>query len=338
MKMKNEVKVSIIVITYNQEKTIARTLHSILSQVKDFPIEIIIGDDASEDDTENICKEYAQKYKEIKYIRNEKNKGLRDNYFDCLLEAQGEYIADLAGDDFWIDPLKLQKQVEILDTQKDVNLVCTDWKNYYENSKTFGSPWSNGRYPYKDLFNSNEITLKLLSHLNPAAVHLCTALYRKETFLKLYQENKSAFRCKDFIVEDLPLIVLFSTVGKIKYLDFPSLAYSIHDKSVTGTSDFDRVFDFYYSVLLQTHYLADLVKIDQRKLEEVYKRIIHHIVMQAFHLEDEVRMNKSKELIKKWEIGLNFKTQIILKISQNKMIWKNCRIMWNLIRKNIFGN
>ena len=84
-------KISIIVATFNQESTIARALDSILMQEGDFSYEIIIGEDCSSDRTPDICKEYARKFPDrIKLILNKTNKGLLDNYFDCILAASGD--------------------------------------------------------------------------------------------------------------------------------------------------------------------------------------------------------------------------------------------------------
>ena len=98
-----EDKISVIVTTYNQEDTIGRTLNSILAQKCHLPIEIIIGEDCSTDNTRSVCKDYAQRYPQIiRLMPKAENKGIQNNYYDCLLECKGKYIADCAGDDFWI--------------------------------------------------------------------------------------------------------------------------------------------------------------------------------------------------------------------------------------------
>ena len=90
-----------------------------------------LADDCSTDSTPDICRHYARKYPDkIRYIANSVNKGVVDNYFDCVLDARGEYIADCAGDDFWTDEYKLQKQTELLESNSDVVLVHTDWMYY----------------------------------------------------------------------------------------------------------------------------------------------------------------------------------------------------------------
>jgi glycosyltransferase involved in cell wall biosynthesis len=120
---KQTVKLSVTVITYNQENFIRETLDSILAQELNVPFEIVIGDDASTDKTPEILKEYTQQYPEIiKPIYREKNLGHTGNYIETSREARGEYIAHLDGDDLML-PTKLQKQVDFLDKHPECAMV-----------------------------------------------------------------------------------------------------------------------------------------------------------------------------------------------------------------------
>ena len=113
--MEQKAKISVIVVTYNQEATIAKTLESILSQKIDVPFEIVIGDDASTDGTEMICRKYAEAYPDrIRYFRRDRNMGLVKNYYQCIEDCQGDFLADCAGDDFWIDNDNLRKEYEVM--------------------------------------------------------------------------------------------------------------------------------------------------------------------------------------------------------------------------------
>lgn len=115
--MQNEnVKVSVVVLCYNQMNYIEQCIRSILCQKANFKYEILIGDDASTDDTKDILLRYYEQYKDriTLYIR-ETNIGASANALDLLCAASGEYIAYLEGDDFWCDPNKLQKQCDFLD-------------------------------------------------------------------------------------------------------------------------------------------------------------------------------------------------------------------------------
>lgn len=108
--------VSVIVLTYNHEEYIRQALDSILSQNTTFPYEVIIGDDASTDKTQEIIFEYQEKYvSRIRTIFNPENLGPTRNSYNLLKMARGKYIANLEGDDFWIDDYKLQKQIDFLE-------------------------------------------------------------------------------------------------------------------------------------------------------------------------------------------------------------------------------
>ncbi len=113
-------KVSVVVITYNQENYIRYTLESIVEQKVNFDMEVLVGEDCSTDGTAGIVKEFAEKYPDLftAYIR-EKNLGMTANFLDLLRRTQGEYLAVIEGDDYWIDNEYLQKHVDFLDSNKD---------------------------------------------------------------------------------------------------------------------------------------------------------------------------------------------------------------------------
>src|SRR5690606_7564710 len=121
--------VSISCITYNHAPYIRQCLDGLVMQQCNFTFEVLIHDDASTDDTQEIIKEYQKKYPEIiKPIFQDENQysiGIRGimprfNY----PRAQGKYIALCEGDDYWTDPLKLQKQVDFLEANPEYSLVC----------------------------------------------------------------------------------------------------------------------------------------------------------------------------------------------------------------------
>lgn len=116
----NEIKVSILMVAYNHEKYIREALDSVVMQQTNFKFEAIIGEDKSTDNTRAIIREYQQKYPDIiKPIFREKNIGASKNVVSTLKRCTGEYIAFLECDDFWIDPLKLQKQVDYMEKHSE---------------------------------------------------------------------------------------------------------------------------------------------------------------------------------------------------------------------------
>ena len=119
--------VSVITITYKHEKYILDTIQGVLNQKTDFDIEHIIGDDKSPDETEKVVKDFlAENTKSniVKYTRHKENKGINLNFIWCLEQAKGKYIAMCEGDDYWTDPYKLQKQIDLLESKPDL-AMCT---------------------------------------------------------------------------------------------------------------------------------------------------------------------------------------------------------------------
>ncbi len=115
MQSNNEYIVSVYMTTYYHEKYIKQAIESILSQKVSFKYEIVISDDASQDRTPEILKDYEKKYDFIKINLNETNLGLTANMFLAKTMCTGKYIIPLSGDDYWIDEYKLQKQVDFLE-------------------------------------------------------------------------------------------------------------------------------------------------------------------------------------------------------------------------------
>ncbi len=120
---KNTPLVSISCLTYNHVKYIRETLESFMMQKTNFPFEVLVHDDASTDGTTEIVKEFEAKYpdiiKPIYQTDNQYSKGVSMSITYNFPRAKGKYIAMCEGDDYWTDPLKLQKQVDFLETNDD---------------------------------------------------------------------------------------------------------------------------------------------------------------------------------------------------------------------------
>lgn len=123
-----EIEVTIICLTYNHEKYISSALEGFLAQDTDFPFEIIVHDDASMDGTAAIVKSYESHYpsliKAIIQDDNQYSKGVDIIREIILPRARGKYIALCEGDDYWTDPLKLQKQHDSLESFPGVDLCA----------------------------------------------------------------------------------------------------------------------------------------------------------------------------------------------------------------------
>ena len=121
--LKNPIKITTIIVSYNQEKYIKEAIESAVKQQGNFIHEILVSDDCSNDNTKKIISEYEKKYPDlIKNISNKKNIGISNNIKKCFEVANGKYIAILEGDDYWTDNRKLEKQMMFLEQNKDCSM------------------------------------------------------------------------------------------------------------------------------------------------------------------------------------------------------------------------
>ncbi|WP_051313143.1 DUF1919 domain-containing protein [Sporocytophaga myxococcoides] len=147
---KYPIKFSVAMTTYNHEKYLAHTLDTIFAQIHDYSFEIVISDDCSTDKTQEIIKEYHQRYPDnIVPILHKKNIGVSKNCLHNLRSCRGEYIVTLDGDDYFTEPNKLKWQIEFLDNNPDFVISCHRFQRFYEDT---------GRYDidfYPELFINN---------------------------------------------------------------------------------------------------------------------------------------------------------------------------------------
>jgi glycosyltransferase involved in cell wall biosynthesis len=112
--------VSVHMITYNHEKYIAQAIEGVLMQETTFDYELVISDDCSPDNTLNIIKKYQELHPNIiRIINRENNIGSIGNFIDTFSYCKGKYIAICEGDDYWSNPLKLEKQIRFLEANAD---------------------------------------------------------------------------------------------------------------------------------------------------------------------------------------------------------------------------
>jgi glycosyltransferase involved in cell wall biosynthesis len=117
--------VSVDMITYKHEQYIAQAIEGVLMQQTNFNYELVIANDCSPDNTDAIVKHYINHHPKghlIKYFRHEMNLGMQKNGLFAVQQCYGKYIALCEGDDYWTDPLKLQKQVDFMEANPEVSL------------------------------------------------------------------------------------------------------------------------------------------------------------------------------------------------------------------------
>lgn len=256
-------KLSVLLITYNHERFISKALDSILMQKVNFDFEIIIGEDCSKDNTRRIVVEYQARHPEkIRLLLREKNVGLINNFIDAYHSCKGEYIATMDGDDYWISPDKLQKQVDFLDQHLDFAICFHPVFVFYEeeNHKP-GSIWPNDPKEVStivDLLEDNFIP-------TPAAV------FRNGLFGEFPEGIQS------LLMEDWPLHVLNSQYGRIGCLNEVMGAYRVHSggmwSSLKKISTYLEHIKFYKWV--DPHLKYNYHDIINRKLDDNYIKLVN---------------------------------------------------------------
>lgn len=202
-------------LAYNHEKTIRQTLDGFVKQETDFKFNVVIHDDASTDITPEIIKEYAEKYPDlIKPIFEEKNifqnspKGTLRRIMDDATNKY-KYIALCEGDDYWISPQKLQRQISFLESHPEYSMCCCDAVIITPDGE---QNWS---------ISDSDIDLTVDDIVKGGGLYVPTAgiVYRKSV------KDDYPLCCINCHVGDYPLQIMCSLKGKVRYFSDKMVAY-----------------------------------------------------------------------------------------------------------------
>lgn len=224
--------VTVVCITYKHEEFIAQALDSFLMQKTDFKFKIFVGEDCGPDRTADIIREYAQKYPDIivPFLR-EKNMGAQRNLIDMCQQATSPYIAFCEGDDYWVDPYKLQKQVDYMEAHPEIRVCCTqteiiapkDW-----HLRSWYKPMPDGKLLLPDSTPGYKRfpTFTPAQILNINVAHTSTHFYRWNYDLVLpdwYFEG---------IIGDTPLLLMQQGNTSLGHISEVTSAYRINEGSI----------------------------------------------------------------------------------------------------------
>ncbi len=314
--MKQPPVISVVVCTYNQQDTIGRTLDSILMQQCHVPFEIVIGEDYSTDDTLALCQQYADKHPDIiRLIANTHNKGLVDNYFDCLLACRGKYIADCAGDDFWIDSLKLEKECKVMEDNPNVTMVITNWQFFHEDT---GMVSPSRQQHHAPVTSGHKLLKAIITQKYMSVFHLCTSLYRADVFRHAYEEDISLFRDKDNVSEDMQIAFVMAQHGDIAYLPDVTLNYSCGGNGISNTRDDAKLFVFLKKTTRQIIYLARKEQLD---IQNFLSERIFVLGMHAFRIHNVQFFHEILQFEKNWNTERLWRTKVLFIVMRHEWLW-----------------
>ena len=272
---KDILMVSIKCWVYNHEPYLKQCLDGFVMQKTDFRFEAIVHDDASTDKSASIIREYAEKYPDIikPILETENQYSKHDGSLQRIMDnaCKGKYIAICEGDDYWTDPLKLQKQVNALESNPACSISFCKVQCVDKNGSAL--KWT---IPTNGCFNRGVITLEMFAQIqftHSWAFHTSSFMYRT-SFLPEYQNAQKKI-LKNFPFGDLPLVLFFLTKGDGFYIDdlgscyrqdsggynsymkeHPQKVIEHGEKMILALNDFDKFTDYKYSKYIQHRVLV----------------------------------------------------------------------------------
>ena len=249
---KTTIIVSVCMITYNHEDFISEAIEGVLMQKTDFPIELIIGEDCSTDNTRKIVVEYANKYPNIiRLLLPDNNLGMMKNFVETLDAANGKYIALCEGDDYWTDPYKLQKQVDFLEMNEGY-AAC------FHNASLVDANCC-----LIDVFHKKQIQEKhdFLSIVQGWFVPTASLVFRSKK--SIYQTMNTILSNYEIISGDRLLLALIGNEGFIHYFEETMCAYRKHAGGISSWGNVEKIFksNIVLFILLKKHFTPKYKKV-----------------------------------------------------------------------------
>jgi glycosyltransferase involved in cell wall biosynthesis len=225
--------VSVVMLAYNHGPYLAEAIEGVLMQQTNFRVELLIGEDCSKDNTREIALHYQQEHPDlIRVITSDRNVGLHENCRRILEVSRGEFVAFCEGDDYWIDPTKLSRQVSIFRSDHRVTIVHADhvrredfWGRSFHTSPS-------GRF--SDMHDKQKLSGDLSEQFFGALyTHTSTVMVRMQP-IRQYLQTTLASLAGGFI--DRCLLNFCATTGIVAYIDAPMSAYRVWAGSITRSS------------------------------------------------------------------------------------------------------
>ncbi|MEC3880162.1 glycosyltransferase family 2 protein [Parapedobacter sp. 10938] len=263
--------VSISCATYNHGRFIRQCLDGFLIQKVNFPIEILVHDDASVDGTAEIIKEYANKYpqviKPLCQTENQFSRGINVTLTYNFSRAEGKYIALCEGDDYWTDSYKLQRQVDFLENNPEFSLACGGFIKRIVNS---GEEYIDVIDDYKLFpirrdggfeFSLNDLHKKWLTKT-------LTVIFRKD-----FLNTDDLFRFK--YLRDTHLFHQLIKKGKGFYFTEPFGVYHVHQGGIHSTKIGSERADIAYEMHKELYEIVGDNYSKRKLYEKSMKKLAH---------------------------------------------------------------
>jgi glycosyltransferase involved in cell wall biosynthesis len=270
---------SVCVITYNHAKYIDEALDSILMQKVNFAWELIIADDYSTDGTREILKKYEKNHSNIKLIFQTKNFGPEKNWLDLMAYPKTQYVLYMEGDDYLLDPNKLQKQVDFLETHNDFALCFHPVKVVYEDGSH-----EDDIFPKTSLFRGKKHP-ELKDLLAGNFIQTNSVMYR----WRFRSVNVKEIFPKGIIPGDWFMHILHAQNGKIGFINEPMSVYRRHAGGLWWASHNDRneLWQKYALPHMRAYYEVLKLFGDNPEYKKIIYRSINNVFREVLNMQEE---------------------------------------------------
>lgn len=308
-------RVSVIIITFNQKATIGRAIESVLAQEGETPFEIILADDASTDGTRTVCEEYAGSHPDkIRLLPPAPNKGMVRNYFDAMRECRGEFVTDCAGDDYWTDPLKLDRLAALLDAHPEATVAYSDWTvcDTADGSTHDGSSHPSTLPLDGSVTPGPEIMARLMNHTAGLPYNLTASLMRRAPVAQMLETHPERLCNPDWGCEDLPLMALLASQGGAVGCAVSTYIYNVTQGSVSIDTDSERQARFYLRVMRCHRELGLIYSVQPEAMSEFFNAKADYTVAHALYSGSRVLCAEVAAEIRRWPLKLPIRTRLQL--------------------------
>lgn len=219
--------VSVLMIVYRHAEYLREAIDSIVGQRAPFPYELIIGEDASPDESLSIALEYQRKYPHlIRVIHADRNVGMNANSRRVRAAARGKYLAWCEGDDYWCAADKLARQVELIESDPRVGAVHSDWVRSHRRNGRWIVSWHRSAHAHvRPQLLSGEL---LHAFHHPGILRTCTLLFRKEIAREC---DASVFGRKNYPFGDTVTALFITSRWHVAYLPEVTAVYRMSENS-----------------------------------------------------------------------------------------------------------
>lgn len=299
--------VSVCVLSYNHEKYLRDCLEGIVMQRTTFPIEAWVHDDASTDKSQEIIKEYQQRYPEIikpilqtenQYSKKEGSILAMHLYPKCT----GKYVALCEGDDYWIDPNKLQKQVDYMESHPDVGLCYTDYDRRYDCSDNISHAMFEQQHQYRPASYEQHL-------LKPGYLAPMTWVYRRvlcNLFAKVELFSDGTYAYMMEAMQHYPVV----------YLPITTATYRVHMGSASAPTNAKSMFNYMNGVFRTQRYFINKYPCSEEMKNKVLMRGYLEVLPIAISADQNDFINEAQSYMASQDMDIHL---IIRDLQQGEM-------------------